>query len=385
MENLTARIPAFRPKLPTVEKLIPYLREIDKDRWYSNRGMLAQALEQRIATLLGTGCRVVVTASGWAALKAAIFASAGSATPARPFALMPSYTFAATAAAAETCGYRPYFVDVNEEDWMISPQMLVDHPALSKTGVVIPVAAYGRAVAQEGWRQFRNSTGVPVVIDAAAAFECIVDNPSGLAGDVPVAVSFQATKSLSTGEGGAVIWNDADGLMAVTRAINFGFLGTRESQSPSFNGKMSEFHAAVGNASLDAWDETVVAWRTTCEAYSGCAETAGLADQLILHPTIASCYALFRARSEAEAVDVTQALTERGIEHRYWYGHGLHTHKHFAEAARDPLPQTARIAHRLIGLPTAIDLSHEAIQRIVAALCEGYCDQRGEEYNKRIL
>jgi hypothetical protein len=53
MENLTARIPAFRPKLPSVEKLIPYLREIDKNRWYSNRGMLVQALERRIATLLG--------------------------------------------------------------------------------------------------------------------------------------------------------------------------------------------------------------------------------------------------------------------------------------------------------------------------------------------
>jgi dTDP-4-amino-4,6-dideoxygalactose transaminase len=380
MENLTARIPAFRPKLPSVEKLIPYLREIDKSRWYSNRGILVQALERRIATLLGTGCGVVVTASGWAALKAAIFATAGAATPQRPLALMPSYTFAATAAAAETCGYEPYFLDIDEEDWMISPQMLFDHRALSRTGVVIPVAAYGRAVAQEGWRQFRNSTGVPVVIDAAAAFECIVDNPSGLAGDVPVAVSFQATKSLSTGEGGAVIWNDANGLMAVSRAINFGFLGTRESQSSSFNGKMSEFHAAVGHASLDAWDETVAAWRTTCANYSSCAGTVGLADQLILPPTVASCYVLFRTSSEAEADNVTKALAENGIEHRYWYGHGLHTHQHFAAAPRDPLPRTAHIAYRLIGLPTAIDLSHEAMKRIVAAISEGCRDQKAEEH-----
>jgi dTDP-4-amino-4,6-dideoxygalactose transaminase len=380
MENLTARIPAYRPKLPSVEKLIPYLREIDTNRWYSNRGMLVQALERRIATLLGTGCSVVVTASGWAALKAAIFASAGPATPQRPLALMPSYTFAATAAAAETCGYRPYFLDVNEEDWMISPQMLVDHPALSKTGVIIPVAAYGRGVAQGGWRQFRQVTAVPVVIDAAAAFESIVGDPFGLTGDVPVAVSFQATKTLSTGEGGAVIWNDAEGLTAVTRAINFGFLGTRESQSPSFNGKMSEFHAAVGNASLDAWDETVVAWRTTCAAYSHCAKTAGLADQLILPPTVASCYALFRASSEVEAVSVMRALTESSIEHRFWYGYGLHTHEHFAAAARDQLPQTARIAHRLVGLPTAIDLSPDAMKRIVTAICEGLSDQQGKEF-----
>jgi hypothetical protein len=57
MENLTARIPAFRPKLPCVEKLIPYLREINKSRWYSNRGMLVEGLERRIATAAWYGLR----------------------------------------------------------------------------------------------------------------------------------------------------------------------------------------------------------------------------------------------------------------------------------------------------------------------------------------
>lgn len=373
-EKLSARIPIYRPKLPGVEKLIPYLREIDKNRWYSNRGALVQALERRVAAMLGVGCGVVVTASGWAALNAAIIAAAGRATSERPLALMPSYTFAATAAAAESCGYKPYFIDINEEDWMISPQTLLEHEALSRAGVVIPVAAYGQGVAQAEWRSFREATAVPVVIDAAAAFEAIMNDTSGLIGAVPAVVSFQATKTLSTGEGGAVIWNDADGLLAVAGAINFGFLGTRESKSPSLNGKMSEFHAAVGHASLDEWDATLVAWRTTCAAYSGFAETAGLADQLILPPTIASCYALFRANSKAEADNVTKALAEDGIEHRYWYGHGLHTHQHFATAPRDPLARTAHIAYRLVALPTAIDLPHKAMKRIIAAISKGCCD-----------
>jgi dTDP-4-amino-4,6-dideoxygalactose transaminase len=90
---------------------------------------------------------------------------------------------------------------------------------------------------------------------------------------------------------------------------------------------------------------------------------------------------LFRASSEAEAVAVTQALTETGIEHRFWYGHGLHTHLHFAAAPRDPLPQTARIASRLVGLPTAIDLPHGAMKRIVAAICQGRSRQKAEEHN----
>ena len=375
----TTRIPVYQPKLPSAEKLLPYLHEIDKNRWYSNHGMLAQAMQRRIAAMAGTG--VIVTASGWAALKAAIIAAAGAATSRRALALLPSYTFAATALAAESCGYKPYFLDVEDENWMISPQVLLDHPALADAGIVVPVAAYGRPVAQEPWRRFQEATNIPVVIDAAAAFEAIVDDPSSLTGKVPVVVSFQATKTLSTGEGGAVIWNDDDGLIAVARAINFGFYGTRESKSPSFNGKMSEFHAAVGNASLDGWDETLVAQQSTCAAYSGCAEAAGLTDRLILHPAIASCYALFRASSEEEAVAVTQALDKSRIEHRYWYGHGLHTHQYFAAAPRDPLPQTARIAHRLVGLPTAIDLSHEAMKRIVAAICKGCYGQKAEEHS----
>ncbi len=374
--NLTARIPVYRPKLPCVDKLVPYLREIDQNRWYSNRGVLVQTLERRLAAMVGTGCRVILTSSGWAALKATIFAAAGSATPQRPLALMPSYTFAATAAAAETCGYTPYFLDVDEDNWMISPQTLIDHPALPRAGIVIPVAAYGRRVAQEAWKQVREATEVPVVIDAAAAVEAIIADPSSLAGEVPVTVSFQATKSLSTGEGGAVIWNDAAGLMAVARAINFGFLGTRESKSPSFNGKMSEYNAAAGHASLDAWAETVVAWQKICTDYSDWADRAGLADRLILHPTVASCYALFRASSEAEATSVMEVLDERGIEHRYWYGRGLHTHEHFIAAPRDCLPQTARISERLIGLPTAIDLSQDAMKRIVTAICDGLGDHK---------
>jgi dTDP-4-amino-4,6-dideoxygalactose transaminase len=370
VENLT-RIPVYKPKLPGVEKLVPYLREIDNNRWYSNRGILVQAMERRIVALLSTDCDLIVTGSGWAALKAAIFAAAGPATPQRPFALMPSYTFAATAAAAETCGYKPYFLDVDEETWMISAKELMDHSALSTAGLIIPVAAYGRGVAQRPWKLFREATGIPVVIDAAAAFEAIIEDPLSLIGEVPIAVSFQATKAFSSGEGGAVIWTDTAGLMDVTRATNFGFLGTRESKSPSFNGKMSEYHAAVGNASLDAWVQTVGAWKATYTAYAGCAKKAGLAERIILHPVIASCYALYHASSDAEAIAVTQALTKRGIEHRYWYGHGLHTHEHFALAPRDPLSRTARIAHHLVGLPTAIDLSHESMKRIMAAICEG--------------
>ena len=39
-----------------------------------------------------------------------------------------------------------------------------------------------------------------------------------------------------------------------------------------------------------------------------------------------------------EAQSVRAALTEAGVEHRYWYGFGLHREPYFADAASDALP-----------------------------------------------
>jgi hypothetical protein len=40
-------IPVMRPKLPSAERLAPYLRQIDEARFYSNFGPLVQRLEAR--------------------------------------------------------------------------------------------------------------------------------------------------------------------------------------------------------------------------------------------------------------------------------------------------------------------------------------------------
>jgi hypothetical protein len=41
-------IPVMRPRLPTAERLVPYLKQIDATRIYSNYGPLSRALERGI-------------------------------------------------------------------------------------------------------------------------------------------------------------------------------------------------------------------------------------------------------------------------------------------------------------------------------------------------
>ena len=114
------RVPVLRPLLPTADRLQPYLRRIDTSRVYTNHGPLVCELERRLAEhfTLPTGS-VASASSGTIGLMGAILATAGRATPERPFALMPAFTFVATAVAAEQCGYRPYLADIDAETWML--------------------------------------------------------------------------------------------------------------------------------------------------------------------------------------------------------------------------------------------------------------------------
>lgn len=365
-------VPVLRPLLPSAERILPYLRRIDATRLYSNHGPLSAELECRLAETLRLPPGGLVSASsGTAALVGAILAAAGRASPERPLAVIPAFTFAATAAAVEQCGYRPYLADVDRESWMLDPARLEGHPKSGQFGLVVPVAPFGRPVPQEPWRSFRAATGVPVVIDGAASFAGLAERPDRFLGAVPVAISFHATKAFATGEGGAVATDDVDLAQRSMQALNFGVSGARDCRMASTNGKMSEYHAAVGLAELDFWPAKLAAFEAVAQRYRQRAAAAGLADRCCFMPDIAPNYALFRCRDAAEAERVVHSLREGGIDFRLWYGRGLQHQTYYASLPRDALSVTDGIAPCLLGLPMAPDLGAATIGRVVGRLAGG--------------
>ena len=358
-------IPVLRPQLPTADRLLPYLRRIDTTRTYTNWGPLTGELERRLAQQFGVlPGSVISAASGTTALIGAILASAGRATVDRPIALIPALTFVATASAAEQCGYRPHLIDVDMKTWLIDPAAVASRSDLDRVGVVIAVAAFGRPWPQQMWTDFRERTGIPVVIDAAAGFEALLAEPDQLAGRIPISMSFHATKAFATGEGGCVITTDLDLAARVTEALNFGFFDSRDSRVSSTNGKMSEYHAAVGLAELDGWTAKRAALLAVAARYRNRFTGAGLGDRVVTAPQIASCYGLFRCEDDDEMRRVQEFLTRAGIESRTWYGRGLHGQPYFLGSAHDTLPNTDSLA-RLLGLPIATDLPDRAVSQVV--------------------
>jgi dTDP-4-amino-4,6-dideoxygalactose transaminase len=361
-------IPAFHPSLPSAERILPFLRRIDSSRIYANWGPLCVELQSGLAARMSVPASGVVSAaSGTAALTGAILATAGRATR-RPLALLPAFTFVATATAVEACGYQPYFLDVDPQTWMLDPSAVRHHPRLHEAGLVVPVAAFGRDVEQGAWQTFEQQTGVPIVVDGAASLESLERAPTPTLGPLPIALSFHATKSFATGEGGAVVTADLALATAVLKALNFGFYDRRECATASTNGKMSEYHAAVGLAELEGWDAKRRALHDVAACYRRTFGDAGLGDRLVVAPDVAGCYALYACRDAREGLRVRDALAAAAVGYRDWYGQGLHAQPHYQSLPHDDVPVTRHLATTLVGLPVAADLGSAALERIVTAI-----------------
>ena len=147
----TKQIPLMRPKLPDATQLLPYLREIDANRWYSNFGPLEQRLTGRFAAQFGvTGDHVVCLSNATTALSISLAALTGDDGR---YCLMPSFTFVATAQAALAAGLTPYFLDVDPATWRLDNSVVCDVIARlgSDVAAVMVVAPFGAPIDIAPW------------------------------------------------------------------------------------------------------------------------------------------------------------------------------------------------------------------------------------------
>lgn len=359
-------LPVLRPKLPPAEKVFPYLKRIDGTRLYSNRGPLVRELESRLGkTFRIPPASIRCAASGTQALVGGILAAAGRATARRPKAVVPAFTYVATALAVEACGYEALIADIDATTLMLDPDELLERSDLDEIGVVVPVAPFGNPVPQACWLEFSRKTGIPVVIDDAAGFDRLEASPEPFLGKIPVAVSFHATKAFGCGEGGCVICLDEEMTKKIGQSLNFGFRESRNCEVPSINGKMSEYHAAVGLAELDGWRDKLREFREVAAVYRRHFAEVGLGERFRATPEVSAAYALFACEDPAESETLQRALAEAKIGFRLWYGLGLGNHTHWATPLPEPLPMTERIAPCHVGLPWSMDLEETTIARIV--------------------
>ncbi|MBP6547233.1 MAG: DegT/DnrJ/EryC1/StrS family aminotransferase [Phenylobacterium sp.] len=354
-------LPVARPRLPCADDILPYLRRIDEARWYSNFGPLLSELELRLASRFTDGAVAATVVNATQALTLTLQAMD---LPAGSLVATPSWTFVATAHAIAQAGLVPWFVDVDHASQMLDPAQVRDRLASApgQVSAVLPVAAHGAMPDVEAWLAFRDETGLAVLLDAAAAFDAARD------ARLPTVVSLHATKVLGLGEGGFLVTDDAALAFRVRRMTTYGFNGTREAQIAGTNAKLSEYTAAVGLAALDKWPADRLRFFLAAQhTRIGLAMTPSVVLQSGWGSDWITSVCVVRV-PEGVAQAATETLMTHGVETRRWWGHGCHRDAAFAGYPRTDLPVTERLARSVIGLPFAIDLAREDVDRVVQAL-----------------
>jgi dTDP-4-amino-4,6-dideoxygalactose transaminase len=371
------RVPLLVPHLPSLDQLAPYLATIDRNRWYSNFGPLVESLEARLAStfdsLPSPRINIVTVSNATAGLELALRALN---LPVNSFVLVPAFTFVATATAVLSAGLSPIAADVDPVTWQLTPEIALDAVGRADIRAVIPVCVFGRDQPASEWTTFQNRTGIPVVIDAAAAFGNQQDP-----GPTCAVFSMHATKPLSSGEGGFIVTRSREMAEAVRQLSNFGINLTRPEISAigtstmiGVNAKLSEYHAAVGHASLDAWPENAKRRRDLYTSYAGSLRRV-CGDEIVWQDadpqTIRSVCAFLmpsrRLRDRAEAV-----FSQAGIATRRWYCPTVDQHPAFAHIDHLPTLGAHDIGDRLLGIPFHVGLDRDACALVVAALAQSF-------------
>ena len=184
--------------------------------------------------------------------------------------------------------------------------------------------------------------------------------------------SFHATKFLNCFEGGAVVTNN-DGLAEKMRLMrNFGFQGFDNVIYLGVNGKMSEVHAAMGLTNLEAVEEIIAINRRNYEAYrEGLAGAPGIS-VIDYDPSERNNYQYVVIEVDPEISprkrdEIVEALhAENVIARKYfWPGcHKMEPYRSLQPNAGLHLPETERVAARVIVLPTGQMVAEETILRV---------------------
>jgi dTDP-4-amino-4,6-dideoxygalactose transaminase len=241
------------PDLPAPADYLPLLEEIRQNGWYSNFGPLVRRLESQLLSMAGAPEETCVTCcNATAGLSAALLA-----TGCRDRVLLPAFTFPASLGAVRAAGMTAIVADVDAGNWTLSPDLLDRSLAETGASVVMLVAPFGMRSAWEAELAICRKRGVAVVIDNASGLGG-PRPPKGLGEDVFEVFSMHATKPFAVGEGGAIFAHRSHDA-ALRSALNFALDSYVKPEGPAwgFNGKMSEFHAAVGIAQLKRYREIV--------------------------------------------------------------------------------------------------------------------------------
>jgi len=372
---MTDDVPLF--EIPwSREEVQNALDSITRGSYWAN-GPYVDAFEEGIESFLGVEHAVVFN-SGTTALASAL--RAHGIGPGDEV-VVPSFTFVATANAVRLVGADPVFADVERDRYGLDPES-VREVATDRTEAVVPVHYAGTPCRIDDLAEVARAEDLVLVEDAAEAFGATLDGtPVGTFGDSAM-LSFCQNKVVATGEGGAVVTDDAD-LAADLRLLRshgrasgeyFESSGGGEYRALGNNLRMPDVVAAVGVGQLDRVEELIAGRRRVASEYADrLAQIEGV-EPIPDPPGGRHVYQLYSVTfdPEIDRDSVVETLADRGIASKIYF-EPVHESTYYWETYEKPvehLPVTEELSERVLSLPMHPELSTAEIDRVADALAD---------------
>ncbi len=330
------------------------------DSGYLNDGEVTRAFERAFAARLGVRHAVAVS-NGTAAIALGLMAAGiGPGDE----VLVPNFTFIATANAVRLAGAAVKLVDIDPRTLTISV-LSTERNLSSATRAIVPVDVNGRGADYSALGKLCDKWGLVLISDSCEALGSHFHGQKlgtyGKAG----CFSFSANKTVSCGQGGMIVTNDAD---LHDRLRELKDQGRREGGTGGddlhpvigYNFKLTNLQAAVGLAQLEQLHTRLDHARLINRFYRE--GLSGLQGVELLPLDDEGTVLQWNDVLIDDRARVCQALDAAGIGYRRFW-HPLNTQEPYA-APSELFPYSQRVSSRGLWLPSGFSLSEGDVNRV---------------------
>ena len=371
--NHSSPLPLIAPRPPRLSDMIDGLKAIEQSGIYTNGGPVVRRFESAIIDRLYHGigaCLAVPSAT------IGLMLAIGQARQGHPgdLALMPSFTFAATAHAALWAGLTPVLIDSDPHDWAACAE--AESRAIAQYGeriaVIVPYDTFGTGIDCAHYTRLAAETGARIVVDAAASLGNRDSAGLGFGGGAPFATVFSmhATKPFATAEGGLIYSGDTALIDELRSMSNYGFDGARSAVRAGMNAKLPEVIGLLALARLDSIDTVAEHRAALAERYRSALGEFATLQTVHAARAIPQFMPLLLPKALApQRAAILADLADEGIGAGHYFSPHLAQQPYFQRSCIVcPTPIADSIGARMLSLPIsdAMQLAH--VDRIAGAL-----------------
>ena len=367
-------IPLSRPEFGDAEAQA--VADVLKTGWVSQGPKVAE-FESQIAARVGAAHGVATTSCTTALHLALVASGIGPGDE----VICPSYSFIASSNAILYAGATPVFADIQADTWNIDPTDAASR-VTPKTKAILAVHQVGLAADLDALRHALPPR-VAIIEDAACAIGSLYKGrPIGSHGNV-ACLSFHPRKTISLGEGGMVLTDDAGIAEHARRLRSHGAsisdldrhraegVVFEEYRELGYNYRMTDIQAAIGLEQLKRLDDLLMRRRAVAARYNA-AFCKMEQIQVPAEPAYArhayQSYAIrLRPGSRLRRDEMMRELIDAGVTCRRGIP-PIHLEPLYASRGRVSLPITEAVASESIFIPMYAALPESDQARVIDAI-----------------